>query len=123
MPRHFLEKIKRYIPQTCSHNIVEVCCFNFRAIKNRLARKCRIYKVILKKRMNVRAYTSLLNNSNEIPHSACLPNERIRSFGRQVRNDKFMCVEYRRVFGLKPENPPPPKCFIVMPCLPAGTAK
>ena len=32
-----------------------------------------------------------------------------------VRNDKFWCVDDRRVFGLKPENPPALKRLIVIP--------
>ena len=42
-----------------------------------------------------------MNIKHEIPHF--------------VRNDKFGRVDYRRVFGLKPENPPTLKWLIVIP--------
>ena len=56
------------------------------------------------------------NVKYEIPHFACLPNEKIRSFGRQVRNDKFV-FGYGSVFvpSTRDENAPPLKCLSVIP--------
>ena len=56
-----------------------------------------------------------MNIKQEIPHFACLPNERNCSFGRQVRNDNLAYVEYGQIFGLKPENLPAPKQLSVIP--------